>query len=231
MIQLLAPRPYPRLLSQSFLPLPTTAVSCLFLFAVIVFVWHGGSPSFFFLPPPGADEIAMGHSGPPPERDGLLTRSVLVFCTVENLRDANALLRAYMSDVEERDSEMLRMSYMNKGDGYAPSHVIFCSMILRICEKSVKTGPLYSWLLRSFNTELTRMFKPDIVKAYTTKIGRVYFNIQPPPSMMNTIENMMGMMGGGGMGGGGAPGLGGGAPGGMNPAMMQAMMQGMQGGM
>eukprot|EP00566_Odontella_aurita_P010129 CAMPEP_0113570452 /NCGR_PEP_ID=MMETSP0015_2-20120614/24977_1 /TAXON_ID=2838 /ORGANISM="Odontella" /LENGTH=423 /DNA_ID=CAMNT_0000473235 /DNA_START=20 /DNA_END=1291 /DNA_ORIENTATION=- /assembly_acc=CAM_ASM_000160 len=176
------------------------------------------------LPAPTPEEIKSGHVCPPAERDSLLTRSVLVLAAVENLRDANVLLRAYMSDIEGRDSETLRKSYMSKTDGVAPSHVIFCCMVLRTCEKSAKTGPLYSWLLRSFNSELTKIYKPDVIKAYTTKIGKVYFNIQPPPSMMSTLENMMGMMGGGGMGGGM-----GGAPGGMNPAMMQAMMQQMQG--
>lgn len=175
------------------------------------------------LPPPTPEEIKSGHACPPGERDALLTRSVLVLAAVENLRDANTLLRSYMSNIEDRDSETLRKSYMDKTDGVAPSHVIFCSMLLRTCEKSAKTGPLYSWLLRSFNSELSKMYKPDIVKAYTTKIGKVYFNIQPPPSMMSTLENMMSMMGGHPGGGGGGP------P--MNPLMMQQMMQQMQGGM
>jgi hypothetical protein len=100
-------------------------------------------------------------------------------------------------------------------------------MLLRICEKEMKTGPLYSWLLKSFNSELSGMFKPDVVKAYCTKIGRVYFNIQPPPSMMSTLESMMGGMGGlGGMGG-----MGGNPMAGIDPAMMQQMMAQMQGGM
>ena len=175
------------------------------------------------LPAPTAAELKMGHDCPAAERDGLLTRSILVLCAVENLRDANTLLRTYIDDIESRDIEELKKSYMDKKDGRAPAHVIFCSMLLRVCEKEIKTGPLYTWLLKSFTSELSRMFKPDVVKAYCTKIGRVYFNIEPPPSMMSTLENMMGMMGGGAAMGAGNPMAG------MNPAMMQQMMQQMQG--
>ena len=179
------------------------------------------------LPAPTAAETKMGHTCPAAERDALLTRSILVLSAVENLRDGNILLRAYLADIESRDIPTLQKSYTNKKDGVAPSHAIFCSMLLRICEKEMKTGPLYSWLLKSFNSELSGMFKPDVVKAYCTKIGRVYFNIQPPPSMMSTIESMMGGMGGlGGMGG-----MGGNPMAGIDPAMMQQMMAQMQGGM
>lgn len=171
------------------------------------------------LPGPTAAETKMGHTCPPAERDALLTRSVLVLAAVENLRDANLLLRAYIAGVETRDIPTLQASYTNKKDGVAPSHVIFCSMLLRICEKETKTGPLFTWLLKSFNSELSGMFKPDVVRAYCTKIGRVYFNIQPPPSMMNTLEAMMGGMGG----------MGGNPMAGIDPAMMQQMMAQMGG--
>ena len=60
------------------------------------------------------------------------------------------------------------------------------------------------------------MHDPEAVRAYTMKIGRVYFDIQPPPSMMSMMENMMSGMGGGG-----------GMPGGMNPAAMMQAMQAM----
>ena len=165
------------------------------------------------LPKPNADQIKKGHTCPPGDRDALLTRSLLVFCSVENLRDANILLPAYIDTVEERKIEDLTASYVNKEDGMAPSHCVFGSMLLRICEKDKRTGPLFQWLQRSFQRELDLLYKPQIIQSYTTKIGKVYFDIQPPPSMMSMMENMMGMMGGGGM----------------NPAMMQMMQQGMQG--
>ena len=167
---------------------------------------------------PTALQTAAGHVCPPAERDALLTRAILCLCAIENLRDASTILRGYMEKVEERKIDDLTASYVNKEDGKAPSHVIFNCMLLRICEKDPRTGPLYSWLLRSFKRELDGMFKPQIVQSYTTKIGKVYFNIQPPPSMMNMVENMMSMMGGG-------PGAG------MNPAMMQALAAQMGGAM
>ncbi|KAL3943557.1 MAG: hypothetical protein SGBAC_002374 [Bacillariaceae sp.] len=161
---------------------------------------------------PTEKETKTGHVCPPAERDALLTRAVLCLCAIENLRDATTLVKSYIDNVEEREIDVLTKSYTSKDDGKAPSHIVFCSMLLRTCEKDPRTGPLFSWLLRSFKRELDGMFKPQMIQSYTTKIGKIYFNIQPPPNMMNMLENMMGMMGGGG---------------GMNPAMMQAMMQGM----
>jgi len=149
------------------------------------------------LPSPTKDEESMGRNGgTAAERDLLLTRSVLVFIALENLRDANALLSSYVNDIpHDRSIETLAKSYMNKTDGFAPSHIMFCNMLLQICEKE-RAGPLFQWLLKNFNKELQTL-KPD-VKPYTTKIGRVYFGIMPPPSMLNMMENMMGMMGGAG---------------------------------
>lgn len=175
------------------------------------------------LPDPTAQETKLHHVCPPARREALLTRSILVMVTMENLRDANALLRAYIDTIEKRDLEELKKSYMSKTDKkLSPNHIVFLAMLLRIVQKDKKTGPLYTWLLKGFSqAELAKMYKPDILKGYTTKIGRIYFDIQPPPSMMATLENMMSMMGGGGMGGGMPP---------INPAMMQAMMQGGGGG-
>lgn len=171
------------------------------------------------LPKPTEEETKAGHTCAPSVRDSLLTRTLLLLCAMENLRDANTLLRGYMDKVEERDIKELAASYTKKDDGLAPSHVIFGCMLLRICEKDTRTGPLFSWLMRSFKREFDRMHGAAAVLGYTTKIGKTYFNIQPPPSMMNMMENMMSMMGGGG---GGAPAI--------NPAMMQAAMAQMQQG-
>ena len=172
------------------------------------------------LPEPTAAETKMNHACPPAAREALLTRSILVLVTMENLRDAYSLLTSYITDVETRDLEALKTSYMSKTDKKSPNHVVFLSMLLSIVRKDKKTGPLYTWLLKGFsNAELVKMYKPEMLKGYITKIGRVYFDIQPPPGMMATLESMMGMMGGGG-----APGMGG--MGGINPAMMQSMMGG-----
>ena len=174
------------------------------------------------LPAPTAAEIKQGHTCPPGVRDALFTRAILCFVAMENLRDGNKLAHLYIP-IESRDLKTdLIKSYVSKDDGVAPSHLVFACSLLRVCEKDARTGPLFSWLLRSFKKELDKLHKAQIVHSYTTKIGKIYFNIQPPPSMMNMMENMMSMMGGGG---------GGGMPGGLNPAMMQAAMAQMQGGM
>jgi len=168
------------------------------------------------LPEPTAKETKANHTCPPAAREALLTRAILVMIAVENIRDAHTLLRSYISEVETRDLEALKKSYMSKTDKKSANHIVFLSMLLSIVRKDKKTGPLYTWLLKGFsNAELATMYKPEMLKGYTSKIGRVYFDIHPPPGMMATLENMMGMMGGGG-----------GGMGGMNPAMMQAMMGG-----
>jgi hypothetical protein len=172
------------------------------------------------LPAPKPEEIKAGHICPPGVRDALFTRAVLCFCAMENLRDANTLVKAYIN-IESRDLKTdLIKSYVNKEDGIAPSHLVFATSLVRVCEKDARTGPLYSWLLRSFKRELDRLHKPQIVHSYTTKIGKIYFNIQPPPSMLSMMENMMAGMGG----------MGGSGMGGINPQMMQAAMAQMQQG-
>ncbi|KAL3793161.1 hypothetical protein HJC23_005663 [Cyclotella cryptica] len=172
------------------------------------------------LPGPTDEESKMGHTCPPCQRDALLTRSILALLAIENLKDATSLASSFLKEVETRSPDELKKSYLDKADGKAPSHIMFVCMLLRICEKDTKTAPLFTWLVRNFGAELGTMHQPEKIKSYTTKIGKVYFDIQPPPSMMDMMENMMSMMGGGGMG----------AAGGMNPAMMQAAMAAMQGG-
>jgi hypothetical protein len=92
------------------------------------------------LPAPTPQELKLGHTCPPADRDSLLTRATLLFVAVENLRDANILIRAYIDDIEERNVEEMTKSYMKKDDGLAPTHLIFDCMLLRICEKDSRTG-------------------------------------------------------------------------------------------
>merc|ERR1712113_594298 len=146
---------------------------------------------------PGKVELCAGHACSPALCDELLTRSILTFLSIENIRDANILLRECLVEIDETTIESMKKSYMSKVDKKAPSHIIFNSMLITLCLKDKKAGPLYTWLLRSFSaSELTHMYKPDILKAYTTKIGHSFFNIQPPPDILSTLENMMTMMNG-----------------------------------
>uniref|UniRef100_A0A7S2K262 Uncharacterized protein n=1 Tax=Leptocylindrus danicus TaxID=163516 RepID=A0A7S2K262_9STRA len=134
------------------------------------------------------------------ERDVLLTRAVLVFCAVENLRDANAVVKAYMEADSSRDFDKLATDFLSK-EVKVKSHVIFCTSVVGILEREQKAGALYTWLLGKFQGYLQR--NPELLP-YTTKIGKIYFNIQPPPSMLSQMENMMAMMGGMGAAGMGA---------------------------
>jgi len=170
------------------------------------------------LPEPTKGQEKMGRNGGTAAlRDCLLTRAVIVFIALENLKDANVLLNSFVSEIShKRDMNTLAKSYMDKQDGFAPSHAMFCNMLLKTCEKD-RAGPLYQWLLRSFGSDLAKL-KPE-VSAYTQKIGRIYFGIQPPPNMLNMMENMMSMMGGAGAAGNPMMGM-------MNPAMMGGMGRG-----
>lgn len=170
------------------------------------------------LPEPTKGQEKMGRNGGTAAlRDCLLTRAVIVFIALENLKDANVLLNSFVSEIShKRDMNTLAKSYMDKQDGFAPSHAMFCNMLLKTCEKD-RAGPLYQWLLRSFGSDLAKL-KPE-VSAYTQKIGRMYFGIQPPPNMLNMMENMMSMMGGAGAAGNPMMGM-------MNPAMMGGMGRG-----
>jgi len=134
---------------------------------------------------------------PAAARDALLTRAVLSFLALENLRDANILVKAFIEKDTTRDAKQLATVYLDKEKKQA-THVTFCCAMLRICE--TEATALYQWLLRSFAKELN--LYPDL-QPYTTKIGRIYFGIEPPPSMMSMMENMMAMMGGGAGGAGG----------------------------
>jgi hypothetical protein len=114
----------------------------------------------------------------------------LALLAVEDLRSAAILVRSYLSEIENvpgptgggRSNDELKAGYLDKTDGVTPSHAILCSMLVRICEKDTKTAPLFTWLVRNFGQELGTMHDPEAVRAYTMKIGRVYFDIQPPPS-------------------------------------------------
>jgi hypothetical protein len=69
---------------------------------------------------PTTEQTKAGHECTPAIRDMLLTRAVMLMCAVENLRDANVLLREYTQQVEQRDVNELARSYTNKEDGLAP---------------------------------------------------------------------------------------------------------------
>ena len=113
---------------------------------------------------PTPEELAYGHVCPPSQRDALLTRSVLALLAVEDLRSAAILVRSYLSEIENvlgptgggRSNDELKAGYLDKTDGVAPSHTIFCSMLMRICEKDTKTAPLFTWLVRNFGQESGR---------------------------------------------------------------------------
>lgn len=140
------------------------------------------------------------------EKDVLLCRAVLVMLTTENMRDANELCKLFIASEQgaksSRNFDKFASEFLSK-ESKQKSYVIFATSVLGICEREKKAGALYTWLLGKFQAYLQK--KPELLP-YTTKIGQIYFNIQPPPSMLKQMESMMAMMGGLG-GAGGMPGM------------------------
>lgn len=68
------------------------------------------------LPSPTPAQIKKGHECAPADRDALLTRAVLVFLSLENLRDVNALVTEYATHIKERNVSDLAKPYVNKKD-------------------------------------------------------------------------------------------------------------------
>jgi hypothetical protein len=127
----------------------------------------------------------MGHECLLGVRDMILIQTIILFFVAENLRGASILIHDYIKYIDERNIQELTISYTNTNDNIAPSYVIFGSIMLRICGKDVRSKPLNEWLIKLFEPNEIDKFLSDkyisTIKNYCTKIGKIYFNIQPPP--------------------------------------------------
>jgi hypothetical protein len=162
------------------------------------------------LPGPTDETAAAGHNCPPADRDALLMRLLLLLCAVENLRDANKLLRGFTDTIVEHDIQELATS----------ARLLRTSCLGACCcafAKKAMPGrdlSVAAEIVQARTGQALQTRSRHAMSYHTTKIGKIYFNNQPPPSMLNMMENMMGMMGSGG-----------GMPGGMNTAMQAVLAQ------
>jgi len=121
-----------------------------------------------------------------------------MFLALENARDASACLRAFL-EADRRDTKKLTAAFLTSKS--SPNYVTFCCSLVRICETD--NSGWFNWITSGSQCGRKLVEQNKGLQPYLTKIGKVYFGVQPPPSMLSMMENMMGMMGGmGGMGAG-----------------------------
>uniref|UniRef100_A0A7S1BUX6 Uncharacterized protein n=1 Tax=Corethron hystrix TaxID=216773 RepID=A0A7S1BUX6_9STRA len=143
----------------------------------------------------GLREEGEGPAGDRPA-DVALTVAVTMFLALENMRDATQCVRTYLEE-DDRPTNKLTSSFLTSKSN--TNYVTFCTSLISICETENKQW--FHWLTGGSQCGKKLMDQNKGLVPYITKIGKVYFNVQPPPTMMSMMENMMGMMGGmGGMG-------------------------------
>jgi hypothetical protein len=125
--------------------------------------------------------FSTGLKGGSVGRDNLLVQAVLTFLTLENMRDANALMSKYKAALLKTSEKTLS------------KNVNFCVFLLKICERN--GDQMFKWLFQAFGQS---MQNNQAWVSMLTRIGKIYFGIKPPPNMLSMIESMLG---GGGMGG------------------------------
>ncbi|CAM9209765.1 unnamed protein product [Chrysoparadoxa australica] len=129
-----------------------------------------------------------------------LCRATLHFASIGNLRDANRFHAAYIAKLGEQGKSSggggKKGNKKSKSACGQPPLAVFCTQLLRACEYDAP--PLFQKLAQTYQGELKA--DPSLTK-YLHGIGKTYFKIQPPPSMMTQILQMMGGMPGTGVGG------------------------------
>ena len=116
------------------------------------------------------------------ERELFLTRCVLYYLRVGNLRDANAVRETFLLLGGEIDTPLAR----------------FVKYLLLTAERDAQ--PLFLTLVDKYRPALTQR-DPELMELITD-VGHRFFNVQPPQNpMQEMMKNMMGLGGGGGGGG------------------------------
>jgi len=125
--------------------------------------------------------FVWSSAGYPSERELFLTRCVLYYLRVGNLRDANAMRDTFLQLGGEIDSPLAR----------------FVKYLLLTAERDAQ--PLFLTLVDKYRPALVQR-DPELMDL-VTEVGHRFFNIQPPQNpMQEMMKNMMGLGGGGGGG-------------------------------
>jgi hypothetical protein len=113
----------------------------------------------------------------------IMTLAVLIFLAVENLRDANILVDLFKAT---NDDTALVTNILTNAK---PNLITFNIMLLQLCERDAGVANLYKWCMQNVGGNDLRH---PAYAPYMTKVGQIYFNIQPPPDMLTSIMNMFG---------------------------------------
>ena len=118
-------------------------------------------------------------------RDVCLMSATIQFLLLRNMRDLTALLERFEKLFSSQDG---RESHLSR-------YVGFSFWLVKICQRGGEsTAKLFQWLCGSFRheTQFDKAWGAEV-----PKIGKTYFNIQPPPNMMDMLSSMLGGGGGG----------------------------------
>lgn len=106
------------------------------------------------------------------ELDLVVVRAVLQYCALENLRDANAVFRAFCAAA---NSESLDTPLMN-----------FARFLLQTLERDAL--PLFQMLRIKYAASIAR--DPSF-EAYLARISELFYKTQPPKGMLDELMRMM----------------------------------------
>jgi hypothetical protein len=113
--------------------------------------------------------ISRGYDS---EEDLFLTRTVLQYCAVEDLRGANVILDAYMNSLPPTKQQQVAQTPL----------LHFCQFLLKTLERNA--APLFDLLLHKYVTALTR---DPAFQSYLDKIANVFFDRPMPKGMLDNL--------------------------------------------
>jgi hypothetical protein len=119
--------------------------------------------------------VKWAKLGPESERDLYLARAVLQLLCLENLRDANAVNKAFRAEFPDLDTPLLR----------------YIGYLLRTLERDAY--PLFQVLRQKYGPSIARGNTPtSSFDAYLDKIASVFYGVAPPKSgMASMMESLM----------------------------------------
>lgn len=122
----------------------------------------------------------------PSEQALVLTRAILKYLVTENIKDAVTLRKEFvrLQGWPSVESENVTAIANN-----APPLANFCELLICLCQLEASAAPLYKSVISTYEPELKRdeSFSPLL-----TKIGTIYFGIQPPaPTGLGGMMNSM----------------------------------------
>lgn len=122
----------------------------------------------------------------PSEQALVLARAVLKYLVTENIKDAITLRKEFLrlqgwSSVEDDNVATTAVS--------APPLANFCELLICLCQLEASAAPLYRSVVSTYEPELKR---DENLSPMLTKIGTMYFGIQPPqPTGIGGMMNSM----------------------------------------